>query len=91
VAAKGHDFGFKYFGFHGLWRCSRVLTQRRKDAKAQGLELEIDFIKTKSLFDDRLGRQSDPVILRVFAPWRLCVKELPVWMFLLAIMLNFFH
>jgi hypothetical protein len=29
-----HDPGFKYFGFHGLC-CSRVLTQRRKDAEAQ--------------------------------------------------------
>ena len=46
--------------------------QRGKGAK---VETEIDFRKTKVLFSALLRRQSDPVILRVFAPWRLCVKE----------------
>ena len=46
--------------------------QRCKGAK---VETEIDFRKNKALFSAWLRRQSDPVILRVFAPWRLCVKE----------------
>jgi hypothetical protein len=46
--------------------------QRCKGAK---VETEIDFRKNKTLFSAWLRRQSDPVILRVFAPWRLCVKE----------------
>jgi prepilin-type N-terminal cleavage/methylation domain-containing protein len=47
-------------------------TQRCKGAK---VETEIDFGKTKGLFSAWLRRQSDPVILRVFAPWRLCVED----------------
>jgi hypothetical protein len=47
--------------------------QRRRGAKA---ETEIRFRKTKALFNGRLWRQSDPVTLHVFAPLRLCVKEL---------------
>jgi hypothetical protein len=46
--------------------------QRRRGAKA---ETEIDFRKNKALFSDRLRRQFIPVLLRIFAPWRLCVKK----------------
>jgi hypothetical protein len=46
--------------------------QRRRGAKA---ETGIDFGKNKALFSYWLRRQFVPVPLRVFAPWRLCVKE----------------
>jgi hypothetical protein len=46
--------------------------QRRRGAKA---ESKIGFRKNKALFSDRLRRQFIPGLLRVFAPWRLCVKE----------------
>ena len=46
--------------------------QRCKGAK---IETEIDLRKSNALFSEPDGRRSGPVIPRVFAPWRLCVKE----------------
>jgi hypothetical protein len=57
-----------------------VNTQSDFNAKAQSrrgakTEAKIDFRKNKALFSDRLRGQFIPVLLRVFAPWRLCVKK----------------